>query len=126
MVNNNEVKLNKNNEVSLEEAEVYLAEAEVAEAKEFIRDEEIKADGKLVYYTKVILSGVLDQIFVILLAMLVFGVFGLVIRVFGYQIANDGREELFLIMYIISNVLYYPIMQEVLHGKTLAKKFIFR
>ena len=114
MVNNNEEKLNKNNEVSLEEAEVYLAEAEVAEAKEFIRDEEIKADGKLVYYTKVIL------------AMLVFGVFGLVIRVFGYQIANDGREELFLIMYIISNVLYYPIMQEVLHGKTLAKKFIFR
>ena len=119
MVNNNEEKLNKNNEVSLEEAEVYLAEAEVAEAKEFIRDEEIKTDGKLVYYTKVILSGVLDQIFVILLAMLVFGVF-------GYQIANDGREELFLIMYIISNVLYYPIMQEVLHGKTLAKKFIFR
>ena len=42
MVNNNEEKLNKNNEVSLEEAEVYLAEAEVAEAKEFIRDEEIK------------------------------------------------------------------------------------
>lgn len=126
MVNNNEEKLNKNNEVSLEEAEVYLAEAEVAEAKEFIRDEEIKTDGKLVYYTKVILSGILDQIFVILLAMLVFGVFGLVIRVFGYQIANDGREELFLIMYIISNVLYYPIMQEVLHGKTLAKKFIFR
>ena len=41
MVNNNEEKLNKNNEVSLEEAEVYLAEAEVAEAKEFIRDEEI-------------------------------------------------------------------------------------
>ena len=121
MVNNNEEKLNKNNEVSLEEAEVYLAEAEVAEAKEFIRDEEIKTDGKLVYYTKVILSGVLDQIFVILLAMLVFGVFGLVIRVFGYQIANDGREELFLIMYIISNVLYYPIIQEVLHGKTLAK-----
>ena len=117
MVNNNEEKLNKNNEVSLEEAEVYLAEAE---------DEESKTDGKRVYYTKVILSGVLDQIFVILLAMLVFGVFGLVIRVFGYQIANDGREELFLIMYIISNVLYYPIMQEVLHGKTLAKKFIFR
>ena len=69
MVNNNEEKLNKNNEVSLEEAEVYLAEAEVAEAKEFIRDEEIKTDGKLVYYTKVILSGVLDQIFVILLSI---------------------------------------------------------
>ena len=71
MVNNNEEKLNKGegqvddkditlSGEELEEAEVYLAEEEVAEAKEFIRDEEIKSDGKLLHYTKVILSGVLD------------------------------------------------------------------
>ena len=131
MVNNNEEKLNKGewqvddkditlSGEELEEAEVYLAEEEVAEAKEFIRDEEIKSDGKLLHYTKVILSGVLDQIF----AMLIFGIFGLVIRLFGYKIAM--REEVFLITYIISNIFYYPVMQEFLHGKTLGKKFIFR
>lgn len=135
MVDNNEGKLKRNanptennddftsSEV-LEEAKVYLAEEKAAEAREFIRDEEIKADGKFLHYTKVILSGVLDQIFVIALALIVFGIFDLALKVFGYRVAL--REEVFMIIYVISNILYYPILQEVLHGKTLGKKFIFR
>ena len=131
MVDNNKVKVNsaENNDNSvspevLEEAKVYLAEEKAAEAREFIRDEEIKADGKFLHYTKVILSGILDQIFVIALALVVFGIFDLALRVFGYRVAL--REEVFMIIYVISNILYYPILQEVLHGKTLGKKFIFR
>ncbi|MEN8077482.1 hypothetical protein ABFP60_11015 [Clostridioides difficile] len=135
MVDNNEEKLNNVDESAenrddivsdevLEEAEVYLAEEEAAEAREFIRDEEIKTDGKFLHYTKVILSGVLDQIFTIGLALIIFSIFDLALRAFGYRVAM--REEVFVIIYVISNVLYYPIMQEVLHGKTLAKKFIFR
>lgn len=131
MVDNNKEKVNsaENNDNSvspevLEEAKVYLAEEKAAEAREFIRDEEIKADGKFLHYTKVILSGILDQIFVIALALVVFGIFDLALRVFGYRIAL--REEVFMIIYVISNILYYPILQEVLHGKTLGKKFIFR
>ena len=87
-------------------------------------DEEIKNDGKLLHYTKVILSGILDQIFVIGLALVLFGVFDLALRAFGYRVAL--REEVFGIIYVISNILYYPILQEILHGKTLGKKFIFR
>ena len=135
MVDNNEEKLEnkadstKNNDdfVSpdvLEEAEVYLAEEEAAEAREFIRDEEIKADGKVLHYTKVVLSGILDHIFAIGLALIIFGVFDLILRVFGYRVVL--REEAFMIIYVISNILYYPILQEILHGKTLGKKFIFR
>ena len=135
MVDNNEEKLEnkadstKNNDdfVSpdvLEEAEVYLAEEEAAEAREFIRDEEIKADGKVLHYTKVVLSGILDQIFAIGLALIIFGVFDLILRVFGYRVVL--REEAFMIIYVISNILYYPILQEILHGKTLGNKFIFR
>ena len=135
MVDNNEEKLgneanpSENNDdfISpdvLEEAEVYLAEEKSAEAREFIRDEEIKADGKFLHYTKVILSGILDQIFAIGLSLIVFGIFDLVLRVFGYRVAL--REEVFMIIYVISNILYYPILQELLHGKTLGKKFIFR
>ncbi|CAM2075858.1 MULTISPECIES: hypothetical protein [Clostridia] len=131
MVDNNKEKVNsaENNDNSvspevLEEAKVYLAEEKAAEAREFIRDEEIKADGKFLHYTKVILSGILDQIFVIALALVVFGIFDLALRVFGYRVAL--REEVFMIIYVISNILYYPILQEVLHGKTLGKKFIFR
>lgn len=131
MVDNNKEKVNsaENNDNSvspevLEEAKVYLAEEKAAEAREFIRDEEIKADGKFLHYTKVILSGILDQIFVIALALVVFGIFDLALIVFGYRVAL--REEVFMIIYVISNILYYPILQEVLHGKTLGKKFIFR
>lgn len=135
MVDNNEENLeNKANETEsnndyvspevLEEAKVYLAEEKAAEAREFIRDEEIKSDGKLLHYTKVILSGILDQIFVIALGLIVFGIFDLALRVFGYRVAL--REEVFMIIYVISNILYYPILQELLHGKTLGKKFIFR
>lgn len=135
MVDNNEEKLNNVDESAenkddivsdevLEEAEVYLAEEEAAEAREFIRDEEIKTDGKLLHYTKVVLSGVLDQIFAIGLSLIIFGIFDLALRAFGYRVAM--REEVFMIVYVISNILYYPIMQELLNGKTLAKKFIFR
>ena len=131
MVDNNKEKVNsaENNDNSvspevLEEAKVYLAEEKAAEAREFIRDEEIKADGKFLHYTKVILSGILDQIFVIALALVVFGIFDLALRVFGYRVAL--REEVFMIIYVISNILYYPLLQEFLHGKTLGKKFIFR
>ena len=135
MVDNNEENLeNKSNETEnnndyvstevLEEAKVYLAEEKAAEAREFIRDEEIKADCKFLHYTKVILSGILDQIFVIALALILFGIFDLALRVFGYRVAS--REEVFMIIYVISNILYYPILQELLHGKTLGKKFIFR
>ncbi|MDU2490123.1 MAG: hypothetical protein E7D27_05955 [Clostridium celatum] len=135
MVDNNEENLgNKANETEnnndyvspevLEEAKVYLAEESAAEAREFIRDEEIKTDGKFLHYTKVILSGILDQIFAIALALILFGLFDLSLRVFGYRVAS--REEVFMIIYAISNILYYPILQELLHGKTLGKKFIFR
>lgn len=135
MVDNNEGNLenkdnlaqNNDDTVSsklLDEAKVYLAEENVAEAREFIRDEEIKADGKLLHYTKVILSGILDQIFVMALSLIIFGIFDLALRLFGYRVAL--REEIFMIIYVISNILYYPILQELLHGKTLGKKFIFR
>lgn len=135
MVDNNEGNLenkdnlaqNNDDTVSsklLDEAKVYLAEENVSEAREFIRDEEIKADGKLLHYTKVILSGILDQIFVMALSLIIFGIFDLALRLFGYRVAL--REEIFMIIYVISNILYYPILQEVLHGKTLGKKFIFR
>lgn len=135
MVDNNEGNLenkdnlaqNNDDTVSsklLDEAKVYLAEENVAEAREFIRDEEIKADGKILHYTKVILSGILDQIFVMALSLTIFGIFDLALRLFGYRV--DLREEIFMIIYVISNILYYPILQEVLHGKTLGKKFIFR
>ena len=48
----------------------------------------------------------------------------LVFKVAGYKIVM--REEMFLIVFIISNVLYYPLVQEFLDGKTLGRKLVQR
>lgn len=100
------------------------AEEEIAQEKEFIKEEEIKVEGKVFYYTKTILSGVLDQILAIGLALIIFTVFDLILRAFGLYIAM--KQEMFLVVYIISNMLYYPLVQEMLHGKTLGRKIMFR
>ena len=138
MVNNNDKNLDKNQdqlesneetaftseEISEEEVEVYAAEEEIIEDKEFIKKEEIKSEGMILHYIKVILSGIFDQILVLGLALVLFFVFDLILGVFGYEIVT--RESMYMIMYIISNVLYYPLISELLHGKTLGRKLLFR
>ena len=107
-----------------EEEELLLVEEEVAIEKEYIRDEEIKKDGKMFHYAKVLLGGIIDQIIAVAMAILLFAATGFVLKLFGYQIAM--KDEMFLIIYIISNVLYYPLIAEFMHGKTLGKKIMFR
>lgn len=106
------------------QAEIVEKELEIAADLEVLREEEIKVEGKTFYYTKVILSGVLDQILSLGLALILFGLLTIILKVIGYQIT--GREEMFLILYVISNVVYYPLTQIALSGKTLGKKILFR
>ena len=103
---------------------IIRAEEKIAEEKEFLVSEDIKNEGKFTYYAKVFLTGVFDQILAIGLALVLFGILTLILNVAGYQIVM--KEAMFTILYIISNVLYYPIIQEMLHGKTLARKLLFR
>ena len=50
----------------------------------------------------------------------------LILPMAGYEIVETVRSEFFLIVYIIMNVLYYPLIQEVFDGKTLGKKIMTR
>ena len=106
--------------------EVIEAEEAIANNKELIKEDEIKVEGKIFYYTKVILSGLLDQIFAMGAALILFTVYDLILGLFGYTVKDASRETVFLIVYIITNVLYYPLVQEILHGKTLGKKIMVR
>lgn len=119
---------NEDNQITLEDLEeevnVIRAEEEIAEEKEFLVSEDIKREGKFVYYSKVLLTGIFDQILAIGLALVLFGILTLILKVAGYEIVT--KDTMFTILYIISNVLYYPIIQEMLHGKTLARKLLFR
>ena len=106
--------------------EVIEAEEAIIENKDRIKEDEIEVEGKVFYYTKTILSGLLDQIFAIGLALILFTVFDLLLGLTGYTVKDVYRETVFLITYIITNVLYYPLVQEILHGKTLGKKIMVR
>ena len=107
------------------EVEQIITEEELKDfATEEVYKEVVKVEGKFSHFFKAILSGVLDQILAVGIALILFLIFDLILGVIGYEIAM--REEMFLIIYVISNVLYYPISQEILEGKTVGKKVILR
>lgn len=107
------------------EVEQIITEEELKDfATEEVYEEVVKVEGKFSHFFKAILSGVLDQILAVGIALILFLIFDLILGVIGYEIAM--REEMFLIIYVISNVLYYPISQEILEGKTVGKKVILR
>lgn len=83
-----------------------------------------KEDGKAMRFFKNILSGAIDQIVTIISGLILYLIISLILKVVGYKIVM--REEMFLIVFIISNVLYYPLVQEFLGGKTLGRKLVKR
>lgn len=123
MVDNN---MENNEEDKIREAEIIMAEEQIAEDKEFIQQEEIKKEGKVLHFIKVILVGLIDQVLALALALTLFGLSGVILRVAGFRIVENMKEAFFLITYVTSNVLYYPLMAEIIHGKTLGRKLIFR
>lgn len=109
-----------NNKEGMENQIINEATAEeevVVEVKE-------KKEGKCMRWIKAILSGVVDQIAAVVVALILYLVVTLILKVAGFKIV--AREEMFLIVFIISNVLYYPLVQEFLGGKTLGKKLVQR
>ena len=86
--------------------------------------ETAKEDGKAMKFFKNILSGVIDQIVTVIIGLILYIIVSLIFKVAGYKIVM--REEMFLIVFIISNVLYYPLVQEFLGGKTLGRKLVQR
>lgn len=123
MVDNN---MENSEEDKIREAEIIMAEEQIAEDKEFIQQEEIKKEGKVLHFIKVILVGLIDQVLALALALTLFGLSGVILRVAGFRIVENMKEAFFLITYVTSNVLYYPLMAEIIHGKTLGRKLIFR
>lgn len=112
-----------NNKEEMEKIEVNNQE-NVTE--EIVADtvKENKEDGKVMGFIKNILSGVVDQIAAVIIALILYLIVSLVFKVAGYKIVM--KEEMFLIVFIISNVLYYPLVQEFLGGKTLGRKLVLR
>ena len=73
-------------------------------------------------FLKKILSGMIDQILSIAISLLALVLFDAIIKLFGFKVSD--REPMFLIMYIITNVLYRPILEASKLKETIGGKLI--
>lgn len=106
-----------NNEVKEEINEIETAEEIAEETKK-------EEDSKALKFFKRILAGVVDQIISIALALLLIIVTDLVLKLFGFYIAE--REPMFLIMYVIVNIVYSPICTSTKLKDTIGRKTVLK
>lgn len=92
--------------------------------EEMLTVEEVHEDSKIVKFLKRILASVADQIIAIALSLASIVLFDLILRLFGLYIAD--RQPIFLIIYVIVNILYSPICESTKLGKTIGKKVILK
>lgn len=87
-------------------------------------DKEIKEDGKAVKFIKRLLAATIDQIVVIAIALLLLLVFDFILKLIGFYIAE--RQPMFLIVYVITNILYSTICESTNLGRTIGKKTMLK
>ena len=119
-VENNDVVTNE--EVNEEVVENDNLDQNVIE--EMLTVEEVQEDSKTIKFLKRILASVADQIIAVALSLISIVLFDLILRLFGLYIAD--RQPMFLIIYVIVNILYSPICESTKLGKTIGKKVILK
>ncbi|GAA0109999.1 RDD family protein [Clostridium tertium] len=115
---NNEV-IN-NDEVNNEELN---KDIEVTEEDNAINGE-VKEDGKAVKFIKRLLAATIDQIVAIAFALLLLLVFDFLLKFVGFYIAQ--RQPMFLVIYVITNILYSTICESTKLGRTIGKKTMLK
>ncbi|MDV4149957.1 hypothetical protein R0131_03825 [Clostridium sp. AL.422] len=106
------------NEVIEENKVIEPVDAEVYE------ETEVKDDSKGIRFLKKILAGAIDQIISIALSLLLLIVVDLLLKLFGFYIVE--REPMFLIMYIIVNIIYGPICASTKLKDTIGRKTVLK
>jgi len=89
-----------------------------------VEENEKVEDGKNLVFLKRVLSGIIDQVISIAIALVLLLVFNLVLKIFGFYIVE--REPIFAIIYVITNILYTPICNSSKLGKTIGLKINFK
>ena len=114
----------ENNDVVINEEVVKNDNLDQNVIEEMLTVEEVQEDSKTIKFLKRILASVADQIIAIALSLASIVLFDLILRLFGLYIAD--RQPMFLIIYVIVNILYSPICESTKLGKTIGKKVILK
>lgn len=87
-------------------------------------NEEVKEDGKAVKFIKRLLAATIDQIVAIAFALLLLLIFDFLLKFVGFYIAQ--RQPMFLVIYVITNILYSTICESTKLGRTIGKKTMLK
>ncbi|MBU5454475.1 RDD family protein [Caproiciproducens sp. MSJ-32] len=88
--------------------------------EEILKEANVKKEGKFIKLLKRIFTAIIDQVISIALALLILIVFDFLIGLAGYYVSD--RESMFLLLYIIINVLYRPVLISTKLEKTIGEK----
>ncbi len=113
----------ENKELSNEEGTKEVMEENMV-IEEVIEETKREEDSKALRFFKRILAGVIDQIISISVALLLLIVTDLILKIFGFYIAS--REPMFLIMYVIVNIIYGPICASTKLKDTIGRKTMLK
>ena len=114
----------ENNDLVINEEVVENDNLDQNVIEEMLTVEEVQEDSKTIKFLKRILASVADQIIAVALSLVSIILFDLILRLFGLYIAD--RQPIFLIIYVIVNILYSPICESTKLGKTIGKKVILK
>lgn len=82
----------------------------------------VKEDGKVIKGIRRILAGIADQIISVGLSLIILVAFDFIIKFAGYYVAD--RVQMFIVLYIIVNILYTPICDATKLKTTIGKRII--
>ena len=105
---------NSSIETTIEEKDVLV------EGIEEEMEEEMEEEKKGV--VRELLAGVVDQIVVMASSLVVLLVFNLILKIFGYYVVE--KQPMFLIIYVIINIIYAPICKQFKLKETVGRKVL--
>lgn len=109
-----------NIETTIEEKDVVVDSMDEILLQEEENLEEIEIESN--YFIKELLVGMIDQIIVSSVALITLLLLNLVLKLFGYHIVE--KQPMFLIIYVIINIIYPPICKKVRLKETIGRKVL--
>lgn len=109
-----------NIETTIEEKDVVVDSMDEILLQEEENLEEIEIESN--YFIKELLVGMIDQIIVSSVALITLLLLNLVLKLFGYHIVE--KQPMFLIIYVIINIIYPPICKKIRLKETVGRKVL--
>lgn len=107
--------------------EVLVSEEDIKESGEVLIEEqskEVEGTKKKNGFGSKLLASLLDQVFCVGASIILLFVTSVIINMFGYRFVLLGNYNMGIILYIIVNILYGPIMTSSKLKNTFGKTFL--